>query len=108
VGAVAAVLLWGVVARTPFYDLIRLLFLTGLAALGVSDWRAQGHRWLPTLSWTVPFGLWMVAVQWLVDPSSILGPLGYSIGIAFLVVMMASSRAALWWYEVVLRRPYKT
>ena len=107
-GAVLAVLVWGVVARTPLYDVIRLLFLTGLAALGIWDWRAQGHRWLPTLSWTVPFGLWMVAVQWFVDRSYVLGPIAYSVGGAFLVSMMASTRAATWWYQVVLRRPYKT
>lgn len=106
-GAVAISLLWVAIARTPFYDPVRVLFLTGLVALGVSDWRAKGHGWLPTLSWTLPLGLFLL-VERLVDRSSILGPLGYGAGGAFGVVMMASDRAAAWWYKVVLRRPYKS
>jgi hypothetical protein len=106
-GAVALVILWGIVAKAPFYDLIRIVFLIGLAVLGVTDWRAQGHRWIPTMSWTAPFTLWMVAFHSFVDRSSVVGPIAYFVGVAFAVSMMASTRMARWWYKVVLRRPYK-
>ena len=56
----------------------------------------------------MPFALGMIAFHSFVDRSSVVGPIAYFAGVAFAVLMMASTRAATWWYEVVLRRPYKS
>jgi len=79
-GAVALFLVFAVAARTPFFDLVRLLFAGVVVALCIADWRAKGHGWLPTLSWTVPLGgLWMLA-QWIVDGPIVLVVLIYWLG----------------------------
>ena len=107
-GCVAVFLSLGVAARTPYFEVVRLLFATGVLLLGISDWRTKGHGWLPTLSWVVPLGgLWVVG-QWLVDGPKVLVVLTYGLGAVPVIVMIVSTRAAKWWYEVVLRRPYKS
>lgn len=107
-GAVLLFMLFAAAARTPFFDLIRLLFVGVLMVLCISDWRTRGHGWFPTLSWTVPLGgLWMVG-QWLVDGPVIHILLIYWLGFVSMMAMLVSKRAARWWYEVVLRRLYKT
>ena len=106
-GCFGVFLLLALAARTPFFELARLVLAGVVVLLSISDWRTKGHGWLPTLSWTVPFGgLWMV-VQSLVDRPVMIVVAVYWLGFVPMMVMLASTRAATWWYEVVLRRPYK-
>jgi hypothetical protein len=104
-GVVAVFLSFGIASGTPFYALFRVLFGAALVLLAVSDWRDHGHAWLPTLSWTVPFGALWLACLWLFEGRI---ALVFGIGAAVLLVMMVSTRAAVWWYQTVLRRPFKT
>ena len=107
-GCVVLFLFFAMAARTQFFDLVRLVFAGMLLLLAISDWRTKGHGWLPTLSWTAPLGgLWVVG-QWLVDSPAALVVIIYWLGFVPVIVMLVSTRAATWWYRVVLRRPYKT
>lgn len=105
--AVAVLVMVAVAARTPFFGLFRLVFAGGLVILCISEWRTKGHGWLPTLSWTVPLGVPWSAAQALIDRPLALVLLTYWVGFAVMLTMLISTRAATWWYEVVLRRPYK-
>jgi hypothetical protein len=104
-GGVAIFLLIGLAAGTPFYAWMGLLLAIAIVVLGISDWRAKGHGWLPTLGWAIPLGALWIAVQWFVE-----GPKSFSflLGGVPVMVMSLSPHAARWWYEVVLRRPFKT
>lgn len=91
-------------AGTPFYGYVAPIVMGAVAFLIVSDWRAKGHRWLPTLAWALPLTASWVVVNWLIGRD---GNTIFLLGaVSFFV--MSSTRAAEWWYEVVLRRPFKS
>jgi hypothetical protein len=101
---VVALVLFAIAAQTPYFLWFRLLFAIGLVVLSALEWRSRGHGWLPTLSWAVPLGsLWIVA-QVVVQRPAALAWLAYCVGFGFVLAMLISTRAARWWYEVVLRR----
>ncbi len=107
-GSVIVFLLFGLASRTPYFALVRTLLAGALVLLCISDWRTKGHGWLATLSWTVPLGgLWIVG-QILVDRPAVLVAVAYWLGFVTLMVMLVSVRAAMWWYRVILRRPFRS
>jgi hypothetical protein len=104
---VGALIYMAIGSRTPYFLLFRMLFTIVLVLLGALDWRSKGRRWLPILSWTVPFAsLWLIA-QAIVNRPVIVVVLVYWIGFAALLAMVASTRAARWWYETVLRQRFR-
>lgn len=107
-GCVAVFLLLAVAARTPFFYVVLLSGVGAAIVLGVSEWRSRGHAWLPTLSWAVPLAGFWIGGLWLVRRPIVLVVLMYAIGFALLAAMLLSTRAAMWWYRAVLRRPFKT
>ncbi|MDP2323793.1 MAG: hypothetical protein Q8N51_07165 [Gammaproteobacteria bacterium] len=104
---VAVFILFAFTGRAPLFDLARLLVVTVIVALGIAEWRTQGHRWAPTLSWTIPLGLWLLS-PWFLDSPPVFGVLVYWVAFAIMFAMLVSTRAATWWYKVVLRRQYKS
>ncbi len=106
-GAAVVFLLFAFPGKTPLVDLARLLVAIVVVALCISDWRAKGHRWVPTLSWTIPLGIWLFG-PWLVGRPGAVVLFAFWLGFAFMLAMLASTRAATWWYRVVLRRTFKT
>jgi hypothetical protein len=77
-----------------------------LVSVGIVGWLRLGHGWVPTLTWAVPLALWFLAAIFLVH-SSILATTGYYLGLAFLIAMIQSDRAVVWWYRVILRRRHR-
>lgn len=101
------VLMFAIASGTPYFKWFRILFSLALVFLGAWDWRAKGREWLPTLSWAIPLAtVWTIA-QYLVDRPVALVVFIYWLGYGALLVIMISTRAARWWYEVVLRRPFR-
>jgi hypothetical protein len=104
-GVLALFLSIGVASGTPFYGLYAVLLGTVMLLLAISEWHDKGHAWIPTLSWTIPFGSLWLASLWLFE-----GRRGvvFVVGSVAIMVMTVSTRAAARWYEIVLRRPFKT
>jgi len=108
VGIVLVVFLMVAVASgTPYFKWFRLLSSLALVILTARAWRERGREWLPTLSWAIPLAVLWIAAQQLVDRPVAVVVITYWLGLAALLVIMASTRAARWWYEVVLRRPFR-
>ena len=104
-GCVAVALSIGLAAGTPIYEFTGPALMGAVALLSISDWRTQGHPWFPTLSWALPLaGLWVV-IHWVVGYR---GGTIFWLGAVSYCPMLFSTRAASWWYEFVLRRPFKT
>jgi len=108
VGIVLVVALMVAVASgTPYFKWFRLLSSLALVILTAWVWRERGREWLPTLSWAIPVAVSWIAAQQLVDSPVGLVRFIYSLGLGVVLVMLVSTRAARWWYEVVLRRAFK-
>jgi hypothetical protein len=107
VSLLAAFLFSALSGRSPLDVIVRSLLGIGIAGLAAGEWRSKGHAWVPTLSWTVPLGLVLVA-PWILQSPPLLIVIIYWVAGAVMVTMLVSTRAAMWWYRVVLRRPYGT
>ena len=106
--AVVVYLLFDFFSGTPYFDLFQVLVAGALVVLGVMEWRSNGHRWPATLSWAIPMAALWTLTLWLVEGPFAIALLVYFVGGALLFMITQSTRAAHWWYEVVLRRPYKS
>lgn len=100
--------LFALASRTPYFLAVRLALAAVLVALAAADWRVRGHPWFPTLSWAVPVGALWLAAQAIFERPRLAVALTFWAGCAILLVMLASTGAAHWWYETVLRRRFKT
>lgn len=103
----AVLVMFAVASGTPYFGWFRLLFSLALVILAAWEWRAKGREWLPILSWAIPLTVTWSAAQYLVDRPVAVVVIIFWLGCGVLLVMLVSSRAARWWYEAVLRRPFE-
>ena len=108
VGIVLVVfLMFAVASGTPYFKWFRVLFSLALVILTARAWRERGREWLPALSWAIPLAILWTVGQYLVDRPLTLVVFIYWLGLGAVLVMLVSTRAARWWYEVLLRRPFR-
>jgi len=104
---VVAILSWLAACLVPHARVAPsdLWVVMGLGAVGALSWRFEAVPWRDIASWTLPLTVW-VAIVVIVDPTPLVGALGFMIGGGWLGLFACWSPFAQWWYRAALRKPY--